>query len=133
MRMMWKPARPALVAVGLVLGGCQVGDQLFYLSLGHEHDTADAGRKDRPPILTLVYIAPEQTDVGSQVTLYALAEDPDGDPVRVGWSGAGGKVTDPKAGATTYVCEEHGEHAVIVTATDSTGLKDVKAFVIKCV
>jgi hypothetical protein len=133
MRMMWNQAPTALVAVGLALVGCQVGDELFYLSLGQEHDVVDSGPKNRPPVLTLVYIAPEQTDVGSQVTLYALAEDPDGDPVRLGWSGGGGRVTDPHAGATTYVCQEHGEHAVIVTATDSRGLKDVKAFVIKCV
>lgn len=127
-------ARIALFGSGLALTACQVGGEYFYFPFGHGGGDADAGsKKDRPPVLSQMYIAPVQTDVGAEITLSARAEDPDGDAVTLHWSGSGGIVKNPHSGDTTYTCTEPGDHAVIITAKDPDGLTDVAAFIVTCV
>ncbi|HVW26063.1 MAG TPA: PKD domain-containing protein [Polyangiaceae bacterium] len=128
--------RTALFGLGLTFTACNIGGELFYFPFGHGgggEPESDAGKRDRPPVLTLTYIAPTQTDVGASITLNAEAEDPDGDPVELRWSGGGGTVANPRSGETTYTCTEPGEHALIITAQDPDGLTDVAAFIVTCV
>lgn len=127
-------ARGALCCVGVLASSCELGGQSFlYLGRGHEH-AADAGLpRNRPPLLSLVYAAPQQTDVGARITLSAAAADPDGDPVSFLWTASGGLVANPHAATTYYQCKEPGDHAVVIMVSDPDGLEERMGFSVSCV
>ena len=68
--------------------------------------------------LTKVIVSPLQTSVGSQIDVYADAEDHDGDPIMYLWSGTGGSFADETAKDTTYTCEEEGVQFITITVSD---------------
>jgi hypothetical protein len=125
----------ALCSIGMLVSGCELGDQSF-LYLGPEHGghSADSGRpRNRPPLLSLVYAAPQQTDVGARITISAAAADPDGDAVSFLWTASGGVIGNPHTASTYYVCREPGDHAVVIMVSDPGGLEERMGFSVSCV
>lgn len=122
------------VALGLLLTGCQIGDELFNLPfLQQSGEAPDAGHTNHPPELVEVFVAPLQAGVGGAITLSAKARDPDGDLVTYYWTGTGGDVEQPHASDTTYVCKEKGQHTVAIIARDPGGLAAVSVVDVVCV
>jgi len=68
--------------------------------------------------LTKVVVSPLQTSVGSQIDVFADAEDHDGDPIAYLWTGTGGSFTDPTAKQTQYTCEQAGTQFITITVSD---------------
>ena len=123
-------ASRAWVAFGLLLISCEVGEQWV---TAHAHrDGGDSGRANRPPELVQVFVAPLETDVGASIALSVTAEDPDGDPVTLHWSGTGGRIKEPHSADTTYTCKEAGHHAVAITARDAGGLVAASTIDVMC-
>src|ERR1043165_2142888 len=97
-----------LLLCGGMLSGCDVGGQWFLQLRSSGRRSPDAGSRNRAPVLTAVYAAPVQTDVGAQIALGASAEDPDGDRISYRWTCTGGKIADATSPNTTFTCEQHG-------------------------
>ena len=76
------------------------------------------GQVNYCPRIVSGVIKPLQTSVGNDITVYAEAEDLEGDSLEYRWSGAGGTFADPTAKATTYTCLEEGDHWLRVEASD---------------
>ena len=121
------------VALGLLLTGCQIGDELFDLPFFQKNGEAPDGGRNHPPELIEVFVAPLQAAVGGSITLSARARDPDGDLVTYYWTGTGGDVQQPHASDTTYVCKEKGPHTVAIIARDPGGLTAVSVVDVDCV
>ena len=128
-------ARGALCCAGVLASSCELGSQSFlYLGTGHGEHVADAGQpRNRPPLLSLIYAAPQQTDVGARITLSAAAADPDGDAISFLWTASGGMIANPHAATTYYVCKEPGDHAVVIMVSDPGGLEERMGFSVSCV
>jgi hypothetical protein len=62
--------------------------------------------------------APLRTSIGNDISLYAIASDPEDDPIEYRWTGTGGRFADPNAAATTYTCEKEGDHWLTVEVSD---------------
>jgi hypothetical protein len=62
--------------------------------------------------------APLQTSIGNDISVYAIADDPEDDPIEYRWTGTGGRFADPNAAATTYTCEKEGDHWLKVEVSD---------------
>ncbi|MFW2387701.1 MAG: hypothetical protein ACN4G0_05165 [Polyangiales bacterium] len=68
--------------------------------------------------LLVMVVAPLETSVGSDIELFAVAEDAEGDAIEYLWEGAGGSFDDPTAAETLYTCEDVGSHDVSVVVSD---------------
>lgn len=68
--------------------------------------------------LTKVVVSPLQTSVGSQIDLFATAEDAELDDINFLWTADGGVVADNTASETTFTCGSSGAGSVTVTVSD---------------
>jgi hypothetical protein len=66
----------------------------------------------------VVVVSPLQTSVGNQISLSAIANDDDDDPIQYLWTATGGPIADPTEASTTYTCEEVGDHDITVSVSD---------------
>ncbi|MGB9340797.1 MAG: hypothetical protein WCB63_16235, partial [Polyangiales bacterium] len=64
-------------------------------------------------------VSPLQTSVGNDIDVSAQAVDQEGDPITFSWTGSGGSFADPTASATTYTCEQVGDHVITISVTDN--------------
>jgi alkaline phosphatase D len=67
-------------------------------------------------------ISPVRGFIGDEIRLSALGEDVEGDEISYSWTSIGGRLLDPAAPRTTFTCEEAGEHAVTIAASDGDEL-----------
>jgi len=68
--------------------------------------------------LERVIVSPLQTSVGNDINLFSTASDEEGDPIAWLWTATGGSIADPSAAATTYTCQEVGDHDIAVRVSD---------------
>ncbi len=68
--------------------------------------------------LVRVVVAPLQTSVGNDIDLAAQAFDEDGDPIEYVWTASGGSIADASAMATTYTCQDVGNHEITVRVSN---------------
>jgi hypothetical protein len=68
--------------------------------------------------LEFAVVSPLQTSVPNQISLSATAGDDDGDPIEYLWAGTGGSIDEPSEPATTYNCEDVGDHEITITVSD---------------
>ncbi len=71
--------------------------------------------------LTKMVVAPLQTSVGNDISLFSAASDEEGDPIAYMWSSHSGSIADPVAASTTYTCTEVGDDDITVLVTDDDG------------
>jgi len=71
--------------------------------------------------LTKMVVAPLQTSVGNDISLFSTASDEEGDPITYMWSSHSGSIADPMAASTTYTCTEAGDDDITVLVTDDDG------------
>jgi hypothetical protein len=71
--------------------------------------------------LTKMVVAPLQTSVGNDISLFSTASDEEGDPIAYMWSSHSGSIADPVAASTTYTCTEVGDDDITVLVTDDDG------------
>ena len=71
--------------------------------------------------LTKMVVAPLQTSVGNDISLFSTASDEEGDPITYMWSSQSGSIADPIAASTTYTCTEVGDDDITVLVTDDDG------------
>jgi hypothetical protein len=63
-------------------------------------------------------VAPQTTNVGSQISLSASVVDPDGDPIQYVWTASSGTIADKFAAQTSYTCTEAGTHVITLRVYD---------------
>ncbi|MBT8470804.1 MAG: hypothetical protein KJN97_18810 [Deltaproteobacteria bacterium] len=68
--------------------------------------------------LTKAVVAPLQTSIGNQIAVQSQAVDEEGDPIAYAWTTDSGSFADPSAAATSYTCEETGDHSVTISVSD---------------
>ena len=71
--------------------------------------------------LTKMVVAPLQTSVGNDISLFSTASDEEGDPIAYMWTSHSGSIADPVAASTTYTCTEVGDDDITVLVTDDDG------------
>ena len=71
--------------------------------------------------LTKMVVAPLQTSVGNDISLFSTASDEEGDPITYMWTSHSGSIADPVAASTTYTCTEAGDDDITVLVTDDDG------------
>ncbi len=71
--------------------------------------------------LTKMVVAPLQTSVGNDISLFSTASDEEGDPIAYMWSSHSGSIANPAAPSTTYTCTEAGDDDITVLVTDDDG------------
>jgi hypothetical protein len=87
--------------------------------LGSIGVTANAIEADSCPSITSGVVSPDETSVGSSVSVAATASDPDsGETLSYDWAPAS-NFADPTAASTTYLCVVPGEQTLTLTVTDS--------------
>jgi len=99
---------------------CTGAEEVFFYGSDVRHD---AGSHNRSPEITLVFVAPLQTNVGYPVTLSGAADDPDGDSLKLRWTALTGFIADPKAADTTYTCKIKGPDTVTFLVSDGQRLR----------
>ena len=75
-------------------------------------------------------VSPLQTSVGNDIDVSAQAVDQEGDPITFSWTGSGGSFADASASATTYTCEEVGDHEISISVTDNDEYCDMATWTI---
>ena len=75
-------------------------------------------------------VAPLKTSVGYDIALSSQAVDQEGDPITYSWTGSGGSIDNPSAAATTYTCQEVGNHEVTISVTDNDEYCDMATWTI---
>jgi hypothetical protein len=105
-------------ALLVLLGACDVGDEYFVYRT--EPPPSGGGPPNHAPEITLIFVAPLETGVGSPVTLSGAAIDADGDPVELRWAPPHGlgSIQDPKASDTTFTCRKAGSGTITLIASD---------------
>ncbi len=63
-------------------------------------------------------VAPQTTNVGSQIALNASVVDPDGDPIQYVWTTTAGTIADKFAPQTSYTCTAAGTHTITLRVYD---------------
>src|SRR5690349_24894245 len=79
----------------------------LYRYRGDDGETGDVGANlafNVCPDLTLLFVAPQQVDVGLQISVEAEASDPDEDEVSFAWTATAGSFDDPASAQTSYNC-----------------------------
>lgn len=76
------------------------------------------GKLNICPELTKAVVAPLQTSIGNRIAVRSHAEDPEGDTVQYAWTATSGSFANPSAANTFYTCEQTGDHAITISATD---------------
>ena len=75
-------------------------------------------------------VSPLATSVGNDIDVSAQAVDQEGDPIAFSWTGMGGSFADASAAATTYTCEEVGDHEITISVTDNDEYCDMATWTI---
>jgi hypothetical protein len=78
---------------------------------------------NHPPVITLVVVAPLETDVGDWISLNATADDPDGEEVDYLWTSTGGAIEKPHLRETRLTCTRPGLWELTLTVKDRAGAK----------
>ncbi|NND30936.1 MAG: hypothetical protein HKN97_20310, partial [Myxococcales bacterium] len=68
--------------------------------------------------LVKVVVSPLQTSIGSEIDVFAMALDLEGDPIEYRWTGTGGSFADANAQETTFTCLQLGDQTITVTVSD---------------
>ncbi|MGB5684025.1 MAG: hypothetical protein WBM47_19400, partial [Polyangiales bacterium] len=68
--------------------------------------------------LTKVVVAPLQTSIGNTIDVRAQAEDQEGDTIEYAWTADSGSFAAPSDAATSYTCEELGDHQLTISISD---------------
>ena len=119
-----------MVCIGIPLFlSCETAPEVFYL----QRPPPEKIRSSTGPYITLMLVAPVQTDVGATVNLIGdAAGSADGKAIRFQWTGRGGTIAHPEAHETTYVCVEKGPHPVTLTVTDILERHDSLTTTVQC-
>ena len=75
-------------------------------------------------------VSPLQTSVGNDISLSSQALDQEGDAITYSWTASGGSIADPSASATTYTCQEMGDHDITISVTDNDEYCDMASWTI---
>ena len=105
----------SVATLASVLHGCTIGEEEVYL---FEEPPTLSLPADHSPQITLVFVAPLQTDVGASISLSGAASDPDGDPIKVHWFAYMGTIANPRVADTTYTCKRRGRDTITFFASD---------------
>ncbi len=119
-----------IVGLGLAaaLPSCEVAPQNFVFERRDPPLSSSTG-----PYITLMLVAPVQTDVGGTITLSGNASgSPDGKVIKFKWTGQGGTIDYPDAHSSDYVCRDSGEHRITLTVTDLMGRHDALSTTVTC-
>ena len=81
--------------------------------------------------LTKMVVAPLQTSVGNDISLFSAASDEEGDPIAYMWSSHSGSIADPVAASTTYTCTEVGDDDITVLVTDDDGIECMSMWTVR--
>lgn len=105
-----------IVAVSAALVACG-GDEYFVYRAG---PTGGSEAPNHAPEITLVFVAPLETDIGFPITLSGAASDADGDPVTLRWAARNGfgTIADTTAPDTTYTCKKKGPDTIVLIVSD---------------
>jgi len=68
--------------------------------------------------LTKAVVAPLQTSIGNTIDVRAQAEDEEGDTIEYAWTADSGSFAAPSDAATSYTCEELGNHQITISVSD---------------
>jgi hypothetical protein len=130
----WRTTKAALVSSScLVAGlGCTGSEWFTYEHEAPAKVDIDV-RVDHPPVITLVVVAPLQTDVGQWISLMATADDADGDEVHFLWTANGGKIDAPKSRETKLTCTRNGLFLLTLTVSDTPGMKQTMNVPFTCI
>lgn len=85
------------------------------------------------PQITLMFVAPVQTDVGAKINLVSdAAGSAYGKVLTFGWTADGGDIAHAGAHETTYTCRVQGPHQVTLTVTDARNRRDALSTTVYC-
>ena len=68
--------------------------------------------------LTKAVVAPLQTSIGNTIEVRAQAEDEESDTIEYAWTADSGSFAAPSDAATSYTCEELGDHQITISVSD---------------
>lgn len=104
-----------------LVASCTASEEAFLYGSDVPADAANI--RNHSPEITLVFVAPLQTNLGSPVALSGAADDPDGDSLKLRWTAVTGAIADPKAADTTYTCRLRGKDTITFLVSDGRRLK----------
>jgi hypothetical protein len=111
------------------------------LGCGVAPEAAFEFHRDRPPpntagsapYITLMFVAPVQTDVEATINLVSDATGSRESKVIIfHWSASGGDIAAPEAHETVYTCRVKGTHKMTLTITDAMDRHDSLTTTVRC-
>lgn len=119
--------RAWLIGAGALLASCEIGTEHFVF----QRPPPPAGDDHHGPAITLMFVAPLETDIGGSIVLNAAGSSLHG-PTRFRWSAEGGIIEQPASRETSYTCKVPGDHPLMLTLFDARERQDSMAVTITC-